>query len=643
MSAAVPMDYSKALSRSNSFCMEDADPSMMGGATPSTLPKSNSFLMGDVPQSVTWITVQASTGAFIEFAKNYHDGTNTVPKSYTSIVLKEKSASSTSSICFPRKLIHQLNTFRDRYEAICQLFHETYPSDRGLPSLVDRSFVQDKSLIEMIDTVVSQLESLYDNHVDPNILVNRVNSCVLELKQYRAFLVEFFKEFNVPAKSSQALVASELGNKYTLIGPCGGGSYANVFHCKVNQFQPVLTQSASSAPSRLEKAFTEVAIKKIYGFRETQQNTLRTLREIKIYRGLFHPNIVKLRSILPPNSLYNFNDLSLVFEKWDFSLQKVISREYLMDIQVKYILYKLLSGVKYLHASGVLHRDLKPANVLVNEDCNVAICDLGFGYAKPMVSASQESPASQSVSSLPPAPERKREMTSYITTRWFRAPEVILKNVHYTSAIDIWAVGCIFAEILQAQVKKPANRTALFPGTTCYPYVEEATKDSVNSEFDQLNLIFNVIGTPLKKEIDSLEAKDSIVYLNNILANPELQKMPLDLSKLKLFANDVPIGAHLPNSDQKIEAIDTKAYDLMSKMLKFDHRERITAEEAMKHPYFKGFQEGAQYPPAKIDMGYSVEEEDKLTTKDLKKHIIKEVVHYNPELAADYQAYVGKL
>ena len=101
---------------------------------------------------------------------------------------------------------------------------------------------------------------------------------------------------------------------------------------------------------------------------------------------------------------------------------------------MKYFLYQILRGLKYIHSANVLHRDLKPSNLLLNANCDLKICD--FGLAR----VTSESDF----------------MTEYVVTRWYRAPELLLNSSDYTAAIDVWSVGCIFMELM--------DRKPLFPG-----------------------------------------------------------------------------------------------------------------------------------------------------------------------------------
>jgi serine/threonine protein kinase len=119
-------------------------------------------------------------------------------------------------------------------------------------------------------------------------------------------------------------------------------------------------------------------------------------------------------------------------------------------------LYQILRGLKYIHSANILHRDLKPRNLLVNSNCDLKICD--FGLARPL---------------LQDFKDKSQVMTDYVATRWYRAPELLLSWKEYACSVDVWSVGCIFAELLR---RKP-----FLPGS-----------DTKN----QIELIFDIIGTP---------------------------------------------------------------------------------------------------------------------------------------------------
>lgn len=139
------------------------------------------------------------------------------------------------------------------------------------------------------------------------------------------------------------------------------------------------------------------------------------------------------------------------------------SPQHLSDEHVQFFIYQLLRGIKYLHSARVLHRDLKPRNLLVNSNCDLKICD--FGLARVALDWNVRMP----------------EMTDYVATRWYRAPEVLLAYKKYSGAMDIWSVGTILAELL---LRKP-----LLPG--CDPK-------------NQIELIYNLIGTPSDEDIEMI-------------------------------------------------------------------------------------------------------------------------------------------
>ena len=208
-----------------------------------------------------------------------------------------------------------------------------------------------------------------------------------------------------------------------------------------------------------------VAIKKIERAFEHKLFMQRTLRELKILRLLQHENIIGITTILKPASKQNFEDIYLVSDLMETDLEGIIwSEQPLTDDHTQFFLYQILRGLKYIHSAGILHRDLKPRNLLVNSNCDLKICDFGLARA--------EIPLLQSHSIV---------LTDYITTRWYRAPEVLLSWKKYSTAIDMWSVGCIFAEML--------TREKLFPG---------------QEQEEQLQMIIELLGYPDEEDLEIL-------------------------------------------------------------------------------------------------------------------------------------------
>lgn len=214
-----------------------------------------------------------------------------------------------------------------------------------------------------------------------------------------------------------------------------------------------------------------VAIKKINDVFEHVSDATRILREIKLLRLLRHPDIVEIKHIMLPPSRREFRDIYVVFELMESDLHQVIkANDDLTPEHYQFFLYQLLRALKYIHTANVFHRDLKPKNILANADCKLKICDFGLARV-----------------SLNDAPSAIF-WTDYVATRWYRAPELCGSFFSkYTPAIDIWSIGCIFAEMLTG---KP-----LFPG-----------KNVVH----QLDLMTDLLGTPSQESIARVSLRSLI-------------------------------------------------------------------------------------------------------------------------------------
>ena len=114
---------------------------------------------------------------------------------------------------------------------------------------------------------------------------------------------------------------------------------------------------------------------------------------------------------------------------FESDLDRIIaSQQRLSDQHAQYFVYQILRGLKFIHSAKVLHRDLKPSNLLVNSNCDLAICD--FGLARGV------------------SPEVAGQLTEYVVTRWYRAPELLCESADYDEKVDVWSVGCVLGEIL---------------------------------------------------------------------------------------------------------------------------------------------------------------------------------------------------
>lgn len=309
----------------------------------------------------------------------------------------------------------------------------------------------------------------------------------------------------------------------------------------------------------------KVAIKKIEPF-ERSMLCLRTLRELKLLKHFNHENIISILAIQRPINFNLFNEIYLIQELMETDLHRVIKTQKLSDDHIQYFIYQTLRALKTMHLANVLHRDLKPSNLLLNSNCDLKICD--FGLARSIASSE----------------DNFGFMTEYVATRWYRAPEIMLTFQEYTTAIDVWSVGCILAEML---VGRP-----LFPGRDYH---------------NQLWLIIEVLGTPNMEDYYNIKLKRAREYIRSL---PFVKKVP--------FAN-------LFNS----ESINPLAIDLLENLLVFNPAKRITVDNALNHPYLKIYHDPNDEPISeKIpeDFFDFDKRKDELSIEDLKKLLYDEIM-----------------
>ena len=370
-----------------------------------------------------------------------------------------------------------------------------------------------------------------------------------------------------------------------------------------------------------------VAIKKIHKVFEDLIDCKRILREIAILNRLSHPNVIAILDIIVPSDLEKFDELFIVLEICDSDFKKLFNnpREpvFLQELHVKTLLYSLLVGVKYLHSAGIYHRDLKPANCLVNKDCTVKICDFGLSRAVGMERQVHLNPLANSptVGTAPPvvssSPQQrlKRQLTGHVVTRWYRAPELILLEENYTESIDVWSIGCIFGELLgmmKENIPNPADRGPLFPGSSCFPLSPDH-KHAMDYKFhtrgnrDQLNMIFNVIGTPEEDEIEGLEKPDARRYIG-------------------CFTKREGLGFR-----DKYRAAPSDGLELLANMLRFNPKKRLTVDDALEHHYLAEVRAGGE-TSATDQVFLPFELEPELDENHLRKYFIMEIQKFHPNV-----------
>jgi len=310
----------------------------------------------------------------------------------------------------------------------------------------------------------------------------------------------------------------------------GRGTYGHVY------------KAISKDPTKRGK---EYALKQIEGV----GISMSACREIALLRELDHINVISLRAVFLSHTdrkvwlLFDFAEHDLwhivKFHRASKANKKPMST--IPPVTVKSLLYQILDGIDYLHANWILHRDLKPANILVmgegSERGRVKIADMGFArlFNSPL----------KPLADLDPV----------VVTFWYRAPELLLGARHYTKAIDIWAIGCIFAELL-----------------TCEPIFhcrQEDSKASNPYHHDQLDRIFQVMGFPQEKDWEDIRIM------------PEFPTFQKDFRKPSYHGFSL-----MKYMDKHKIRHDMKSFALLSKLLTMDPLKRITSEEAKNDSYF---------------------------------------------------------
>ncbi|OMJ78032.1 hypothetical protein SteCoe_22275 [Stentor coeruleus] len=236
---------------------------------------------------------------------------------------------------------------------------------------------------------------------------------------------------------------------------------------------------------------TKVAIKKISNAFEDLIYAKRLIHEIKLLSFFDHENTISLLDIMLPPKRTGYNDIYIVTDLMDTDLRRIIhSKQALSNEHIQYFMYQILRGILYAHSANIIHKDIKPSNILLNEQCDLKICDLGLACEYDMY-------------------------TDYVVNRWYRAPEILLNSSQYTEQIDVWSIGCVFSELL--------GGNPLFPGTYC---------------LDMVKKIIAVLGTPSPEDMQFIENPDAKIFISK-LAKKEKEKWSTIYPKANSVALDL--------------------------------------------------------------------------------------------------------
>ena len=256
---------------------------------------------------------------------------------------------------------------------------------------------------------------------------------------------------------------------------------------------------------------TYIAMKKMNIDLEREGVPTTTLREVAILKELSHIYIVKLFDVVVTD-----RKLFLIFEFLEKDLRKILDETPLNEEQIRKIMQQILEALVFCHSRRFMHRDLKPENILIDADLNIKIADFGLARAY----------------QIPGKP-----YTNEVQTLWYRAPEILLGCEQYSVSVDIWSLGCIFAELIRCR--------PLFHGASPYGQITE---------------IFRILGTPRE------DTWEGVTSLREFPSNHE-------------FYPGTPLN-------QVFHGLSSNALDLLQQMLCLNPNKRISAKAALNHPYF---------------------------------------------------------
>ncbi|MCO5555526.1 hypothetical protein L7F22_009071 [Adiantum nelumboides] len=311
-----------------------------------------------------------------------------------------------------------------------------------------------------------------------------------------------------------------------------------------------------------------VALKKIFDAFQNSTDAQRTFREVMFLQELTDHE--NIIKLLNVLKAENDRDLYLVFEYMETDLHAVIRANILEEVHKQFIMYQLFKSLKYLHSAELLHRDIKPSNLLLDSDCQVKLAD--FGLARSIAQLKDDSGQSPI-------------LTDYVATRWYRAPEILLGSTKYTYGVDMWSSGCILGELL--------NGKPIFPGT---------------STMNQIERVLDLLGKPDLEDIAALESPFAATMLEN-----------MSCGSARSFRKAFPSAS-------------PEAEDLLRRLLQFNPHRRLTAEQALQHPYLSQFHNPMDEPICNRGIRIPIDDNTKFTIQEYRERLYSEIVRRKKEI-----------
>ena len=363
----------------------------------------------------------------------------------------------------------------------------------------------------------------------------------------------FFSRSKPSKKQTQTIdgIKFELSGQYQLVELIGMGSFGAV------------------AVARDMQARELVAVKKVAPPTQSVQRGKQLLRETKLMRLLNHENILRIKSIERSRDIYIVTEL-METDLWT----AVNSDQPISSDACQMVAYQMFRGLEYMHKAHIIHRDLKPSNILLNNDCSVKIADLGL--ARKVSSQLAE----------------ETDLSEYVVSRWYRSPEIVLECGSYSYSADVWAAGCILAEM--------ALGRPLLPG---------------KSRGGQANLIFRLCGRPKEEEMWMIP------------------------SEYRDLIRQLPLTPEL-SVEQRLSEADPLLVDLLKSVLVLDPHKRPSAEQVLLHPYFEAVQDQTDQSEAVPLSDYDFVFESKTLTKAMVNDLLDQEIslYHSQEACEEYAA-----
>ncbi|CAK5273973.1 unnamed protein product [Mycena citricolor] len=388
-----------------------------------------------------------------------------------------------------------------------------------------------------------------------------------------------------------------------------------------------------------------VAIKLVSRVFDKVQLAKRALREITLLRHFTgHANITGLidatmispdsnEMSVPPSSLCHLIYRVLAISSWRYDARAAVqqdtefglsqpmeadlhqiikSGQTLTNEHVQYFVYQILRGMKYIHSVDVIHRDLKPGNLLVNADCELKICD--FGLSRGFENASH--------------------LTEYVATRWYRAPEIMLGFREYDTAIDVWSIGCILAELLSSQPLFKGKDYGLLVLRVHPLPLMQGTSGSAEENSRRTRYLTVPSLVDSAQRVHSGSPEETVlqkIASEKVRSRSVHRKLDFDNSQARAYVRSLPISKKRPFS-KILPTADVQAIELLQHMLTFSPESRYSVAQSLEHPWLSGYHEPDEEPDCKVpfDKWRTIERLD--TLEDLRLALWNEIQDYRKEV-----------